>query len=233
MLKKPLIIDFNSDKKYFDLNLNEIYILGAVFIAVAGLLYFYDGLGFIISIIIIFLLFVVRLVSVVWGTLLVSEKMKILVNANTGTWYDPQNHGKQTACTQTGIWHDPSTNLTWMRCSLGQKWDGKTCVGTAQKYTWQEAQQAVAEMNRNGGYAGYTDWVVPDIEALHSLLRDHGRVPKIDHAIFPNTPDSFYWSASPLADYDDDAWYVYFRNGNSYYGGKSDSYYVRAVRAGQ
>ncbi len=132
-------------------------------------------------------------------------------------------------------WYDASTNLTWMRCSLGQTWDGTTCVGTAQKYTWEEAQQAVAEMNRNGGYAGYTDWVVPDIEALQSLLRDHGRVPKIDHAIFPNTPNGFYWSASPDAGYYRDAWSVSFDYG---YGdrnsrGKGTNHYVRAVRAGQ
>jgi TPR repeat protein len=131
------------------------------------------------------------------------------------------------------IWYDESTNLTWMRCSLGQTWDGTTCVGTAQKYTWEEAQQAVAEMNRNGGYAGYTDWVVPDLEAIKSIVRDHDKQPKIDHAIFPNTPASFYWSASPDAGNHYYAWYVNFYLGHANHYNKSLNYYVRAVRAGQ
>ena len=210
-LKKPLLIDFNSDQKDFDRNLSEIYKLGIGFTLLAGLLYFYDGLGFIISIIIVYWFFVVRLVRV--G---VSSKLrKMLVSAHIGIWYDP------------------STNLTWMRCSLGQTWNGRTCVGTAQKYTWEEAQQAVAEMNRNGGYAGYTDWMVPDTKALQSLLRKHKHVPKIDHTIFPNTPGSFYWSASPYVGDSGYAWIVGFNLGGTGYDYKSNNSYVRAVRAGQ
>jgi len=72
---------------------------------------------------------------------------------------------------QQGMWRDHKTNLVWMRCSLGQTWDGSTCTGEASKLKWQAAKDAVAAMNRNGGYGGYTDWVVPHIEDLASLIR--------------------------------------------------------------
>jgi hypothetical protein len=88
-------------------------------------------------------------------------------------------------------------------------------------------------MNRNGGYAGYTDWVVPDLKALKSLLRDHDKPPKIDHTIFPNTPASLYWSASPDAYNSNYAWNVGFSYGGSNSNNKNYGNYVRAVRAGQ
>ena len=92
-------------------------------------------------------------------------------------------------------------------------------------------------MNRNGGYGGYTDWVIPHIEDLssirysstgfeqaHEIPAKRGgsktidkwckgsnhQPPTIDQAIFPNTPDSWYWSASPYAYNYNYAWGVYF-----------------------
>lgn len=47
-------------------NKNSIYKLGVGCIFMTGLLYFYDGLGFIISMVIVCLFFAVRLVSLVW-----------------------------------------------------------------------------------------------------------------------------------------------------------------------
>ena len=131
------------------------------------------------------------------------------------------------------VWYDSSTNLTWMRCSLGQTWDGKTCIGTAEKYTWDAAHKAVAAMNRNGGYAGYTDWVVPDLDALKSLLCHVKNGSQINKKIFPNTPAQLYWSASPLTSRNTSAWLVDFGSYLSYSRGKGDNNHVRAVRAGR
>ncbi|MEJ2181620.1 MAG: hypothetical protein P8Y28_14610, partial [Gammaproteobacteria bacterium] len=39
---------------------------------------------------------------------------------------------------------DKETKITWMRCAMGQKWDGKTSYGKAQAYSWQEARDAAA-----------------------------------------------------------------------------------------
>jgi len=75
---------------------------------------------------------------------------------------------------QQGMWRDPKTNFVWMRCSLGQTWDGNTCTGEAKKYTWQEALDAAKALNQHGffnkgGFGGYKDWVVPHIEDLSTI----------------------------------------------------------------
>ena len=158
-----------------------------------------------------------------------------------------------------GMWRDPKTNMIWMRCSLGQTWNGTTCTGEASKHDWQAAQGAVAAMNRNGGYGGYTDWVLPHIEDLSSIRYcstgfektseipakhggsktidnlckgDNYQRPTIDQAIFPNTPAYMYWSASPHADRNSAAWIVSFGYCITSYHLKYNYLRVRAVRAG-
>jgi hypothetical protein len=158
------------------------------------------------------------------------------------------------------MWRDPKTNLVWMRCSLGQTWDGKTCTGEAQIYKWQAALDAATAFN-NGGLGGYTDWVVPHIEDISTLRYcstgfksketiptkaggaktiddicqgDNYQRPTINHTIFPNTKDSGYWSSSSLANLSGFAWFVYFYNGGgSYYNGQGYNYYERLVRSDQ
>lgn len=69
----------------------------------------------------------------------------------------------------SGQWRDPKTELIWMRCSIGQVWDGKSCKGKAITLTWQNAHTYLQEFNTNGGFAGHADWQLPSINQLVSL----------------------------------------------------------------
>lgn len=61
---------------------------------------------------------------------------------------------------------------------------------------------------------------------------DGSNRPTIDTTIFPKTIDEFYWSSSPNANNYNYAWGVHFYYGyDGNEGGKSGSYYVRAVRS--
>lgn len=72
-----------------------------------------------------------------------------------------------------GLVKDTETKLMWMRCSLGQTWDGSTCTGKALEYTWAET------MKQNGfNYAGYSNWRVPKIEELKTLVYCSSGLPK-------------------------------------------------------
>ena len=139
-------------------------------------------------------------------------------------------------------------------------WDGNTCTGEAKTYTWQQALDAAKAFNSNGGFGGYTDWVVPHIEDLSTIrycstgFKDTREIPTkagktkiienwckgegyqrptINQAIFPNTKDSWYWSSSPVASSSNDAWIVNFGIGYDYSNGKNYGYYVRLVRSSQ
>ena len=147
-------------------------------------------------------------------------------------------------------WKDPNTGLTWQRCSLGQTWNGYDCDGRSKTYTFDQAQEAVKALG--------SGWRVPAASELASLVRcntgfqgskqapdrngdlktipshcnDGATRPTIDTTVFPNTPDGWYWSASPDAGNSRYAWAVDFGNDND----KDSKYlssYVRAVREGQ
>ena len=124
---------------------------------------------------------------------------------------------------------DGATGLMWSRCAAGLS--GADCgAGSALSLTWQGALDHAA----GSGLAGYTDWRVPTISELNSIVEQRCTVPAINSAVFPTTPASDFWSASPSADYSYSAWIVSFYDGYSDGYGNRDYYdHVRLVRAGQ
>lgn len=137
---------------------------------------------------------------------------------------------------QAGVWTDPDTGLMWMRHSLGQTWDGNTAQGKAMEYSWEEANEAVLALNNNGGFAGYTDWRLPDIDVLKTLVienkcHNYDGCYSCPDALFKPTKNywNMYWSAS-LAD-DGEPWSMDFSGGREYDGpSRSSPFYVRVVR---
>ena len=96
---------------------------------------------------------------------------------------------------------------------------------------------------------GFFDWRVPDLHQLASLVRCRGSyyeslgvgcsggigaygIPTIDTDYFPNTRYE-YWSASPHARDNEDAWLLFFSLGRDYSFNRYDYYSVRLVRSSQ
>jgi len=91
---------------------------------------------------------------------------------------------------------DKATGLQWKRCSEGQTWSGSTCTGIASSHTWQAALQ----LAEGASDAGRSDWRLPNIKELASIVEQACVSPAIDLAAFPGTASAGYWSSSHLAD---------------------------------
>lgn len=130
---------------------------------------------------------------------------------------------------------DLRTGLTWMRCAQGQTWSGSTCDGESTAYTGVQA----AALTGTVSYATFSDWRAPNIRELQSIVdRSVSGSPAINASVFPNTPSSRFWSATPKAsDYGvTQAWAVNFGNGYIAFTSRTSTtslYPVRLVRGGQ
>ena len=113
--------------------------------------------------------------------------------------------------------HDNATGLIWTR---------ETLAGGRRK--WADAQKAASECR----ISGFTDWRLPTIKELLSIV-DYSRTePAIDTAF--QCESAWYWSSTPYASSPSDyAWLVYFDDGLSNWYGQGHGGFVRAVRPGQ
>jgi len=92
-----------------------------------------------------------------------------------------------------GTVSDTRTGLMWMRCSLGQTWTGTTCTGTAAQYEWADA----LAQGQSSGFATHTDWRLPNVKELITIVERRCGYPAINADIFPATPTWYYWTNSP------------------------------------
>jgi outer membrane protein OmpA-like peptidoglycan-associated protein len=126
-----------------------------------------------------------------------------------------------------GTVFDKTTNLTWMRCALGQTWSNNTCNGVPQLMSWETA----LETAKNANFVSAKDWRVPTQEELQSLLEQNCEDPTINITAFPNfPPTSVYWSSSEINN--NGAWAVNFFDGDDYWSYKYDDEAVRLVHTG-
>lgn len=131
---------------------------------------------------------------------------------------------------------DLKTELMWKKCLEG--FSGDSCgKGSLDSFTWQEALEQPGIVNTGSGFAGYTDWRLPNIKELISIVEEQCSNPAMNVDRFPYTSSStlHVWSGSPHYVYSGYAWYVDFSNGNSSsnYGQRYNLYAVRLVRSGQ
>ena len=117
----------------------------------------------------------------------------------------------------------------WDRCARGQSGPG-CATGIASTFAWQGALDAAATI---GTYKGFTDWRLPNVKELRSLVEECRLSPSINEFAFPNTASSDFWSGSPNAGDATFAWYVNFFAGTEYFGYRGVANQVRLVRAGQ
>ena len=115
---------------------------------------------------------------------------------------------------------DNRTGLMWVTDPVD--------AGISNTYTWQNALAAC----ENLAYAGFSDWRLPNIRELVSIVDYNRQNPAINTRYFPKTTTSGYWSATTCVPNPGSAWAVSFSYGKMYSTNKPYYYYVRCVRGG-
>ena len=98
-----------------------------------------------------------------------------------------------------------------------------------------DTKDFIEKLNK-GGFGGYSDWRMPTLKELDSLVYLGRSYARIDTAYFPAgaaSSPSRYWSATTNAESPSSAWYVDSYEGIDGSIDKSKYRYVRAVRGGK
>lgn len=98
---------------------------------------------------------------------------------------------------------------------------------------WADATGAwIAALNAEGptGYAGYSDWRLPNVKQLQSIVDFGEYAPAIDPAFAGETASTYHWSATSVISGPTKAWIVEFLYGFVDSVSKANGYRVRAVR---
>jgi hypothetical protein len=153
-------------------------------------------------------------------------------------------NGNQISCAGTGqdgevragvAWPSPrfhdngngtiTDNLTGLMWTKNANLSGSTM-------TWYQA----IDFCNNLTQGGYSDWRLPNVTELESLINDDeaNSAVWLNNQGFTNVQSYYYWSSTTSASYPNVAWVVYMYYGNVSYSNKSYNYYYAwPVRAGQ
>jgi len=126
---------------------------------------------------------------------------------------------------------DTQTSLIWARCPQGLR--GADCTdGTLASLNWLGALalNGTRPTSVPTGDTSGTDWRLPNVKELQSLVERSCVSPAINATVFPNTPASLFWSASPDIIFTGQAWVVNFFFGRVEGFSRIDNFFVRLVR---
>jgi hypothetical protein len=108
---------------------------------------------------------------------------------------------------------DTKTTLTWQQAL------------DAGSYAWTDAQTYCATLDLDG-----TNWRLPSMKELMTIVDVTRADPAIDPATFPATPSDYFWSSSPVVGSPNAAWGVNFNKGSAGAGPLDFTARVRCVR---
>jgi len=136
--------------------------------------------------------------------------------------------GKNTDCDEnssTDVVMDNLTGLMWARNGNPPK----------DYWPWEEALSHIDSINKQGGLCGYTNWRLPNINELESLV--HAGEPDtatwLNTQGFVNVQSSHYWSSTSWAKNEAPAWVVDLKYGHVSYGHNTNYRFIWHVRSEQ
>lgn len=122
---------------------------------------------------------------------------------------------------------DNATGLMWVKdpSQLGGVWG---TPGSPSQMTWNNAIDNCLALD----YAGHSDWRLPNIKEIMSIVDYSKFYPSIDETFFPNNPAGYYWSSTTYTNNTSYAWYMDFYGSVVSNDTKIRPLYVYPVRLG-
>ena len=107
---------------------------------------------------------------------------------------------------------DLRSGVEWMRCSVGQQWNGKNCDGKIIRLNHDDVAKAIVIANEQlGGH-----WRLPTRKELEGLVCAACETIKIDSDSFPQTVPEPYWTGEVNGFAARHFWSVNFMTGYTY-----------------
>lgn len=128
---------------------------------------------------------------------------------------------------KNGTITDNYTGLVWKQCTQGMS--GSDCkTGSPSLRIWSKARTECDDLV----FAGKSDWRMPTLKELQSIVNTKGFDPAINKNFFLNTSDSPYWTETSPAEYVASKFTVLFSDGSVYYKDSNNFAATRCVRGG-
>jgi len=152
-----------------------------------------------------------------------------LINPPSYTKLDAEGNDLQDSATEWVMVRDNVTGLIWE-----VKTDDGTIHDRDNLYNWQQTQDIFIAQLNTSSFGGNSDWRLPTIKELASILNLGRFLPTINTDYFSNTGEMYpYWSSTANVGASSYAWVIHFNYGHDNSPYKSNNLFVRAVRGGQ
>lgn len=140
------------------------------------------------------------------------EKVSTVVKTSVPTIFKLTDDGKTVT--------DTTTNLVWIR--------NPSDAGVDSAYQWKEAVEVCLTLK----YAGYSDWRLPTLEELKTIINIDRSEPAINTEFF-FCKSGKYWTATTFESDSHSAWYISFKDGFVGIDDKLNAAFIRPVRSAE
>ena len=107
---------------------------------------------------------------------------------------------------------DLRSGVEWMRCSVGQRWNGSNCDGDIIRLNHDDVAKAIVLADEQLG----GNWRLPSLSELQGLVCATCAAAKIDRKRFPQTVAEPYWTGEVNGFATRHFWSVNFMTGYTY-----------------
>ena len=139
--------------------------------------------------------------------------------------FDANGNALPDDATNWSMVKDQTTGLIWET-----KTDDNSIHDKDNKYNFYYLNEKFINRLNQNNFGGFSDWRIPEIAELNTLVSVQQNRPSINSQYFPKTSAYDYWTTTPHVNDTSQGWCVSFFHGNDSIQSRQSEFHVRAVR---